>query len=598
VSVVRRGAVAGAVGRGAVVGLLVIGCATGTGVRPEPDTATSSTLPASTTLPASSTTTEPSRYGGTAVVGVGEGASPRTLNPFLEGPDLAVLDLVGPALFARGWIADPATGAPQAEVLEVMPSLANGLVVDNGDGTIEVTVAVRAEATWADGVPISGDDLAFTVEVATDPELPIRSDVADLYALVVPGSVRPSGRQVTMRMEATTAYERLFGLIIPRHAVAGSDFAADWNDTAWIEGGPFVVDEFVPGQLLSLVRNPAYWRTSPEGAALPYLDRVVFRFYEPGEEADPRVLDAFTLGDLDVVTLAAAQDRAAPYRGLEGTVVETYPGPVWEFLNFQFGPGNRNPLSQNRYLDLRRAVAHAIDRDALAVARGTAPVTSVLQRYGLGSAAGAWDRYAFDIEEVRARLDALSDQIDLDPFAGDGLDLSLTVPGDSAASVATAGRVVTMLRAAGFDAELQLEESSLFFGPTFDNGSWDLASWGLVAAPGVAAAASLLSAFDPDGLPFVGTNFFRWGTIDSTVSGPAVEQYRNLVDQLRLEADPVEAEALLAAMEQILVDEVVIIPLVVRDDIGAAWWASRLAGLELNPYAGLAWNVASWRRTG
>ncbi len=577
-----------------VVAIVAAGCATSTGVRPE--SVTTTTIAATTTLPDTTTTTEPSPYGGTVVIGVGEGSSPRTLNPFLEGPDLAVLDLICPAVCARGWIADPATGDAVPVVLEEMPSLRNGLVVDNGDGTIEVSVAVRDGAVWADGVAIGGDDLAFTVSVATDPRYPIRSDVADLYAMVVPGSVRPSARGVTLRMQASTAYQRLFGVILPSHDVAGSDFVADWNDTMWVSGGPFLLDEFVPGQLVSLARNPQYWERSSQGHLLPYLDRLIFRFYEPGAEADPRVLDTFTVGDLDLVTIASAQEQATPYRDLGGVQVETAPGHVWEFLSFQFGPGNRNPLSQNRFLDLRRAVAHAIDRDALAVARGTAPVTSILGRFGLGEGPGPWSQYAYDLDEVAARLDALSEQIELDPFAGSGLDVSVTVPADSAASVATAGRVVTMLREAGLDAELQLEEADLFFGATFDNGSWDVASWGLLGAPGTAAAASLMTAFDPDGLPFVGTNYFRWGTIDSVVSGESIERYRTLADELRGEIDPSAAETLMVEMEQILADEVVIIPLIVRDDVGAAWWADRVAGPRLNVYSGIAWNVASWRR--
>ena len=92
----------------AVTGLLVVvaACSPGTGVRPDPGSATTSTLPPTTST---TTTTPPSRYGGTVVVGVGDAGSPRTLNPFLDGPDAAVLDLIGPAIFARGWIAHPVT---------------------------------------------------------------------------------------------------------------------------------------------------------------------------------------------------------------------------------------------------------------------------------------------------------------------------------------------------------------------------------------------------------------------------------------------------------------------------------------------------------
>ena len=214
---------------------------------------------------------------------------------------------------------------------------------------------------------------------------PDPGDLADLYGLILPGSVRPSPKSVTFTMEATTAYERLFAVIIPRHGVEGSDFAADWNDEAWIEAGPFVVGEFVAGQLLSLERNEEYWKTAEDGGALPYLDRVIFRFYESAADPDPRLLDGFNSGDIDLVALASAQDTAEPYLALEDAEVTTAPGPIWTFLNFQFGPGNRNAISQNRHLEYRRAVAHAIDREALALERGTAPVSSVLSRFGLAS---------------------------------------------------------------------------------------------------------------------------------------------------------------------------------------------------------------------
>lgn len=574
--------------------LVVAACAPGPGIRPGPDAATATTSSAPTTT----TTLAPEPDGGTVVIGLDEGGSPRTLNPFLEGPDLAVLDTISPAIAARGWIADPVTGAPIPEALVAIPSPGSGTVVDAGDGTITVRAEVRPEARWADGTPITAVDLAFTIEVAVNPDLPIRRDLADRYALVIPGSVQTDGRSITFRMQATTAYERLFDIILPRHVIDVARFATDWTERAWVSGGPFQVAQFVPGQLLLVERNAAYWRRAGDGDPLPRLDRVVFRFSESGGAADPGMLEGFTAGDLDVVTIAAAQEHGVAFRSVPGATVTTSPGPIWEFLTFQFGPGNRNGRSQNRHLAFRQAIAHAIDRDALAVARGTAPVTSVLGRFGVGAGVGAWERYPFDQQQVLARLDDLDRIISEDPFAGDGLDVVITVPGDSPAGVATAGRVVSQLRDAGFAAELQLEDATIFFGPTLDNGSWDVGSWGLVSAPGVTAAAALLAAFDPDGLPFVGANFFRWGTIDSTVSGPAVEAYRNLADDLRVVVEPSAAEVLLRAMEEILADQVVIIPLIVRDDIGAAWRDGVVSGPVLNPYGGIAWNVAEWRRVG
>lgn len=584
-------------GGSALAVVLVVGaCATGEGIRPEVTT----TGPSTTTTTQSTTTTgtaPPSAYGGTVVIGIGDAPSPLGLNPFLGGPDLAVLDTIGAALFARGWIADPESGLPVAEVLEAVPGIGNGLVVDNGDGTMTVTVSVRAGARWGDGVAMSGADLAFTIATAADPDLPIRADWSDLYRSIEAATVQVAGRSVTFRMEAGLDAGRLFPVILPGHDLAGADFAAGFTERTWVAGGPFQVAEFVPGQYLSLERNPGYWRQTARGEPLPYLDRLVVRFYEPGPEEDPRLVEAHRAGDVDVVVFGNAQERAGAYRAVAGSQIATGPGSVWDMLVFQFGPGNRNEASQNRHLDFRRAVAHAIDRDGLAVARGTVPVSSVLGRFGLAPT-GAWDRYRFDQDEVAARLFALEGVIDLDPFAGDGLDVSVAVAEDSAATVATAGRLVTMLRDAGFDAELQLEDPATFFGATLDNGSWDLAVWSVPGVPGAGPAADFLTIFDPDGLPFVGDNYLRWGTIDSTVSGDAVDRYRDLVDELGGVVDQETAVALLVQMEEILADQVVIVPLIVRDDLGLAWSGSEVSGPALNPAGGVAWNAALWRRIG
>ena len=55
--------------------------------------------------------------------------------------------------------------------------------------------------------------------------------------------------------------------------------------------------------------------------------------------------------------------------------------------------------------------------------------------------------------------------------------LLITVASDVPSTVALAGDLVVMLREAGIGAQLQLEGSDLFFGSTFDNGSWDVSTW-------------------------------------------------------------------------------------------------------------------------
>lgn len=573
----------------AVVVLLLAACSTGPGVAPDFGATTSTTgAGPSTTL----STLAPSRYGGTIVVGVGIGGSPRTLNPLLEGPDTAVLDLIAPAVFALGYRIDPLTGLAVPHALEEIPSLENGGVVDNGDGTIDVSVTVSRDAEWADGAPMTAADLEFTYRLAVDPSLAIREDIARRYAPILPDSVVAEGRTLSFTMAATTEYQFLFDLIVPRHAVEGSDFERDWTDTLWVSGGPFVLGTWRPGQFLEVVRNEAYWHLGTVGEPLPYLDRIIFRFYEPGAGPDPRLIDGFEAGDVDIVAIGDPGRNAAAFGTVDGGRVEIEEGLRWDHLNFQFGPGNRNGETLNRHVEFRRAIAHAIDRSALAVEVGGTPLTSALRLQGV-DAGDPWGRYEYDPDEVANLLFQLENRIERDLFAGDGPRVVITVPSEPTRSVNLAGALVTMLRSAGFDAELQLEDSVLFLGTTVDNGSWDVSTWQFRGGPGPGSAEAFVDMFDPEGLPFVGSNFFRWGTIDSTVDGPEVEEYRSLVEQLAATIDPTEVEDLLVRAEDILADQVVIIPLLVADQVGVAV-RDGITGPGVNRYQGLMWNADEW----
>ena len=91
-----------------------------------------------------------------------------------------------------------------------------------------------------------------------------------------------------------------FDVIIPKHAVAETDFNRDWNDTMWPSAGPFVFAEWQRGEFIRLERNDNYWKSDPAtGNQLPYLDSVIFntmkyfvdehREKQAGQDADTAV---------------------------------------------------------------------------------------------------------------------------------------------------------------------------------------------------------------------------------------------------------------------------------------------------------------------
>ena len=533
------------------------------------------------------------------VIGIGTLGAPRTLNPLLDGPDVAVLDLIAPAVFATAYDVDPESRELVPDVLLTLPSVANGGILDLGDATMEVTLRVAPGAKWSDGTPITPADLVYTYEVATNPALRIRSDVRAAYSEVLPGTIVTDGPALTFTMDAGAHVEQLFTIILPKSDVLGTDFLADWNDRMWLAGGPFEFGSYQPGQFLELRRNENYWKVNGvDGSALPFLDRVIFRFFEPDPVPDLRLRRAFESRDVDVAIFPDARNEVDAYRPFErqGAVVLTSPSSNWEHINFQFGPSNRNEESLNQYVEFRRAIAHAIDREELAAGRSTVIVDSPLGLYLPSLAQPGWARYDFDTERSQQLLAELGGKLDRDLTTGGGPRVVLTASSASATTVAMAGDVVVMLDRAGFAAELQLEDSALFFGTTLDNGNWDLGTWRMNAGPGRERAACFVEMFDPDGLPFVGSNFWRWGTVDSTLQDQATRTYAGIIDAPNRSGDEAEIDRLLTAAEEMLADQVVLIPLIVGGVDGVAVWPDSVAGVTLNPMGSLAWNVDIWRR--
>src|SRR5579871_772223 len=70
-----------------------------------------------------------------------------------------------------------------------VPSVDNGLWTVNPDGTMQTTYPIRQGAMWHDGSPLTGDDLAFTLDVVRDPELAEFHQLGtDLIARVTPNA--------------------------------------------------------------------------------------------------------------------------------------------------------------------------------------------------------------------------------------------------------------------------------------------------------------------------------------------------------------------------------------------------------------------------
>ena len=258
------------------------------------------------------------------------------------------------------------------------PALAKSWKI-SPDG-LQYTLTLRQGLRFSDGHPLDADDVLFTFRLYLDENL--HSPQRDL--LIIGGkpiAVRKLDQQ-TLVFTLAKKYgveERLFdGLaILPRHLLEKSyqegKLAQLWNPAtpaAGIAGlGPFRLKEYVPGQKLTLERNPYYWKTDAQGTRLPYLNELVFLFVP---SADAQVLK-FQSGETDLLSRVSADNFSVLSRQQRDyTMSDAGPGLEYNFLFFNLNDlgdkASPDALRKQKLFAItkfRQAISAAIDRDAI-----------------------------------------------------------------------------------------------------------------------------------------------------------------------------------------------------------------------------------------
>ena len=230
-----------------------------------------------------------------------------------------------------------------------------------------VTFKLRTGVTWADGQPLTADDSRYSFELAgafDSPTLWLLRDRTRSYDVVDDRTVVWTG---------VPGYRDLFYFMnfyhpLPRHVWGVADvdqlLSAEVAHRKPLGWGPFVIEEWVEGEYITLVRNPHYFRAE-EG--LPYLDRVTFRFVPDLQQA----LDLLMAGECDFITqdVIESGDIAPLLEAADAGTVQlvTSPSSEWEHLDFGIEPAEwvRRPDFFGD-VRIRQAVALCLDRERVA----------------------------------------------------------------------------------------------------------------------------------------------------------------------------------------------------------------------------------------
>jgi len=264
--------------------------------------------------------------------------------------------------------------------LKPMPSLATEWTTSKDGLTYQFKL--KRGVTWHDGKPFTAEDVVFTADKlmrAFNPRFRVALQSVRSIAAI-------DSHTVEFRLNHPyAAFLSLFDAsslpIAPRHLLEGQDLSRPPTGTP-VGTGPFKFKEWVRGSHIHLVKNESYHEPG-----LPKVDAVLWHVIPDGasraaafEVGKVDVLPGGTVEYFDVPRLAKLPGVTVTQKGFEKFAPLAH---IW--IN------HRLPLFQD--LRVRQALAHAIDRQALAKV--------VWQGYAT-PASGPFNRYTpFHTDKVR-----------------------------------------------------------------------------------------------------------------------------------------------------------------------------------------------------
>ena len=396
---------------------------------------------------------------------------------------------------------------------------------DISDDFMTYTFNLRQGVTFHNGADFTAEDVVFSLGRARNPDISVLASklgtVEDVVAV----------DDYTVRLVLSAPNVLLLDtLFLIQAAILDSE--ADIEKLRSAEEvygtGPFMLEELLPRERITMVRNPSHWSGS-----LPYLDEVIYLGIQ--EQVGRRL--ALLNGEVDLVT-ELAPSQVASINANPTTRVINVESSGWTGIAIN----NQIPPFDNKLV--RQALRYAIDRDlvnqaafqGLAAPMNDSPVWPGDSRFYASEYEAEYDP-----EKARALLaeagypDGIDISIETTDLGNGMLELPIAFK-DSAA-------------AAGINVEINVHPSDGFWGSVYPNGPLTVFWNSPRAEPNHSLTITYHSAetwavtyFDKilkDGYEFAPYGIADWTTYESVFTdtpGPLAQQLDMLIERARGES--------------------------------------------------------------
>lgn len=285
----------------------------------------------------------------------------------------------------------------------------NGLLAENfaHDGKLEPALAeswtisedktriiftLRNGLKWSDGKPLTADDVVFTFQdVYLNPKIP--TPVKDILTVGTSRALPIVKKLDERRIEFTVPepfvpFLRYVGgqPILPAHvlqkavqaidAKGNSKLLSSWGTNTdpkkIIGNGAYRMETYTPSERIIFRRNPYYWRKDSQGNSQPYVERIVLQIIENTDNQ----LVSFRSGELDEFKVNPEAFFLLKQEEKRGRFILYNGGPESMILFVGFNLNKARDAKNERLVDptksrwfntlaFRQAVAYAIDRETM-----------------------------------------------------------------------------------------------------------------------------------------------------------------------------------------------------------------------------------------
>ncbi len=483
-----------------------------------------------------------------------------------------------------------------------IPSVKNGGITPDGKS---VTWKLKEGIKWSDGTPFTAEDVAFTYQFIANPK--VGSTSANNYTSVETVQVIDDYTVKVIFKEPNPAWDLPFigsgGMILPHHLYEeynGENARQAPSNLIPIGTGPYKVVEFKPGDVVVYEPN-SYFRKA---------DELGFKRVElkGGGDATSAARAVLQTGDADYaynlqVEVPILKQLEA---GGTGKIKSVFGGTSERILinlsdpNQATAEGERSslkfphPFFQNK--QVREAFSLAIDRDTIAKklygVTGKATPNFLIAPPDYNSPNTS---YEFNLEKASQLLDEAGwqDSNNNGIRDKDGKEMKVVFQTTVNPLRQKTQEIVKQgLQRIGVEVELKSVDASIFFSSDPTNND---------TVEHFYADLQMFTTGNRNPDPSTYMNTYMCNTIpqkSNNWSGDNYSRYCNreydqLWKQAIKELDPKKRQGLFIQMNDMLINDFIVIPLVHRADVVGI--SNRLQGFELTPWDFNTWNIKDWK---